>query len=111
MDYKNFVNIMDMANLSKEKTGLNNDIFISTRFAKHRPRLRVYKDTVGSPTVSILLDKPHAQSAGKKGLISERDLDLVREWIDLNYDVLIGYWNNSIPYTEDVLKRLRPISK
>ena len=69
MDYKNFVNIMDMANLSKEKTGLNNN-FHFNKICKAPPKLRVYKDTVGSPTVSILWTNP-TPNLLERGLISE----------------------------------------
>ena len=98
-----------MATLSKEMTGLNNAIYISPKCPKHRPRIKVFKESPGSESVSVLIEPPHGISAGRKGLISERNLFLVRKWIDLNYDVLMDYWNGVIVYTNELLSKLKSI--
>ena len=99
----------DMANIPAHRTGLNNDVYVSTRVEKHKPQMKVYSNKVGFPTVSLYLDKPYARCAGKKDLISEKDLSLVRKWIDLNYDVLHDFWDNKYAYTEDFLADLKGI--
>jgi hypothetical protein len=44
-----------------------------------------------------------------RGRLDPRDLDLLRQWIDLNREVLIDYWDGTIGYTEDVMNALKPI--
>jgi hypothetical protein len=36
-------------------------------------------------------------------------LALLRQWVDINEQVLIDYWNGVIGYTEDALNALRPV--
>jgi hypothetical protein len=36
-------------------------------------------------------------------------LALLRQWVDINEQVLIDYWNGVIGYTEDALNVLRPL--
>jgi hypothetical protein len=44
-----------------------------------------------------------------RGRLDPHDLALLRQWIDLNEQVLIDYWNGVIGYTEDALNALRSI--
>jgi hypothetical protein len=43
-----------------------------------------------------------------RGKLDPRDLAVLRQWIDINEQVLIDYWNGVIEYTEDALNALRP---
>jgi hypothetical protein len=36
-------------------------------------------------------------------------VDLLREWVELNRDVIIKYWDGDIEYTEDAIAALKPI--
>ena len=38
-----------------------------------------------------------------RGRLDPHDLALLRQWIDINEQVLIDYWNGVIGYTEDAL--------
>ena len=40
---------------------------------------------------------------------TERKLEMLTRWIELNRDVLIKFWDGRIEYTEDVLAQLQSI--
>ena len=44
------------------------------------------------------------------GSLSAADLALVKQWIELNRDVIIGYWDRTIEDTADALAQLKPIA-
>jgi hypothetical protein len=46
-----------------------------------------------------------------RGCLEPRDLELLAQWIDLNRDVLIDYWNGVIEYTEDAVNALEPLGE
>jgi hypothetical protein len=58
----------------------------------------VFGDVALRPSVRIV-----------RGRLDPHNLALLRQWIDLNEQVLIDYWNGVIGYTEDTLNALRPI--
>jgi hypothetical protein len=37
------------------------------------------------------------------------DLARLADWIDINRDVLVDYWNGNIDYTEDTISALQPL--
>jgi hypothetical protein len=44
-----------------------------------------------------------------RGKLEPQHLAPLRGWIDLNRDVLVGYWEGTIEYTEDAIAALRPV--
>ena len=50
----------------------------------------------------------NVQPAGK---LSNRDLELVRQWIDLNRDVILAHWDGAMQSSRDVLNALKPLPK
>ncbi len=44
-----------------------------------------------------------------RGSLDAHDLDLLTQWIDLNRDTLIDYWNGIIEYTEDAMSAIKPV--
>ncbi|MEQ1618075.1 MAG: hypothetical protein ABL883_06995 [Terricaulis sp.] len=51
--------IFDMANLSKARTGIPGAIWISTRVARHGPRVKYYeKPGASQPSFSVSIDEP-----------------------------------------------------
>ena len=104
--------LFDMANLSPTLTGLPMVVWISERGrARHDARVKVssvhgrrvppYRTTSVSvrPTVEIV--------AGPE--LDRRDMELVRQWIELNRDAIIAYWDGDL-LTDEVISRLRPIT-
>jgi hypothetical protein len=41
--------------------------------------------------------------------MSPQDLALLKKWIELNYDVIVKYWDGEIEYTEDAIAALKPV--
>jgi hypothetical protein len=103
--------LFEMANLSPASTGLPMIVWISERGrARHDARVKVSlvhgrrarPDRTASvsvrPTVEIV--------AGPE--FDRRDLDLVRQWIQLNRDVIIAYWNGDL-LTDEAIAQLKPV--
>ncbi len=41
--------------------------------------------------------------------MSAHDLALLKQWIEINLDVIVKYWDGEIEYTEDAIAALKPI--
>lgn len=104
--------LFEMANLSPALTGLPMIVWISERGrARHDVRVKVSlvhgrrarPDRTASvsvrPTVEIV--------AGPE--IDGRDMGLVRQWIELNREAIVAYWNGDL-LTDEVIARLRPVT-
>jgi hypothetical protein len=99
----------EIANLWPERTGLPFVVFISQRSgARHDVRVKVARVPRVRPSemVTVAL-RPSVRVA--RGRLHPHDLAVLRQWIELNEQVLIDYWNGVIGYTEDALNPLRPI--
>jgi len=102
--------LFEMANLSPKRTGLPFVVWISPKAgASHDIRVKVSKSPSArsNELISVAL-RPELQVVGE-GSMSSRDLRLLKKWVDLNFDVLLKYWDGTIEYTEDAIEALRPI--
>ena len=100
----------EMANLQPERTGLPLVVFISQKGgARHDVRVKVARAPRVRPSemVTVAL-RPSVRVV--RGRLDPQDLALLRQWIDINEQILIDYWNGVIGYTEDALNALRPIN-
>ncbi|HEU0157608.1 MAG TPA: hypothetical protein VFQ82_16175 [Stellaceae bacterium] len=99
----------EMANLRPERTGLPFVVFISQRGgARHDVRIKLARSArVRAADMLTVAVRPVPRIV--RGQMSSREFDRVREWIELNRDVLVDYWNGIIEYTEDALDALRPV--
>jgi hypothetical protein len=101
--------LFEMANLRPERTGLPFVVFISQKGgARHDVRIKLARGPRVRPSEMITVAVRPAPRV-IRGSIGAREFDLVKEWLALNSDVLIDYWNGAIEYTEDVLQALRPL--
>jgi Domain of unknown function (DUF4160) len=104
--------LFEMANLSPTLTGLPMIVWISERGrARHDARVQVSlvhgrrarPDRTASvsvrPTVEIV--------AGPE--LDHRDMDLVRQWIEINRQTILAYWNGDL-LTDEVIARLKPVA-
>jgi hypothetical protein len=99
--------LFEMANLSPKSTGLPFVVWISVRGnAQHDVRVKVSKGPKvhSSELVSVAI-RPDVHVVGS-GNLSGHDLALLRQWVELNRDVLIRYWDGDIEYTEDAIAAL-----
>lgn len=100
--------LFEMVNIRPELSGLPFIVWISEKGRTRHdvrvkispgPRVRDFAATVSvRPTVEVLA-----------GELSARDLALVRNWIELNRDVIVKYWNGDILYTDEALAALTPL--
>ena len=103
--------IFEIAKLSPTLTGLPMIVWIPERGrARHDERVKVSlvhgrrrRDRMASvsvrPTVEVV--------AGPQ--IERRDLELVRQWLELNREAVIGYGNGDL-LTDEVIAQLKPIA-
>ncbi len=98
-----------MANLRPARTGLPFVVFISQRGgARHELRVKIARATRVRPSDMVTVTvRPSVRVV--RGRLDPHDLHLLRQWIDLNRQVLIDYWNGVIEYTEDAMSALKPI--
>ena len=99
----------EMANLRPERTGLPFIVFISQKGgARHDVRIKVARaPRVGPAEMITVAIRPTVRVV--RGRLDAHDLDLLTQWIDLNRDALVDYWNGIIEYTEDAMKAIKPI--
>jgi hypothetical protein len=97
-----------MANLSPLFTGLPFVVWISPRNAPHDIRLKISRGAKAIPEdfISVAL-RPELRVIGDETLSAE-EMRLLREWVALNWDVLLAYWNGEI-FTEQAIARLKPV--
>ena len=98
-----------MANLRQKTTGLPFIVFISQRVgARHdvrvevSPEPRVRLDQLGSYGV-----RPFEHKDGPA--LNAQQSRLLGQWVALNEQVLVAYWNGELAFTEDAIDRLRSI--
>ena len=104
--------LFEMANISQKRTGLPMIIWISEKRSSHGPRIKVQKgywDKIKDNEwfyISVS-DNPKIV-AGDQGEISNKDVKLVEDFIKLNLDLTLRYWNKEI-LTDELLDELKEI--
>jgi hypothetical protein len=99
----------DMVSYRKNVTGLDNTVFISVKFPRHGPRIKVavdppsHVDPAGN-NASVSLDDGRIVA----GNLPARTLEQVQRFIDINRDVLMDDWEKRID-TDELRQRLRAI--
>ncbi|MES1197607.1 MAG: hypothetical protein ABUL55_03170 [Pseudomonadota bacterium] len=94
-----------MANVHPKRSGLPFVIYISEKQGRHDVRVKVGAGPKAPPVA--LRPEVHITD----GELAPKDFDLVRRWIELNRDVIIGYWDRTIEDTEDALTALKRLSE
>jgi Domain of unknown function (DUF4160) len=98
-----------MAAFRKKTTGVDNTIFISAKVQRHKPRIKVaidpptHLDRFGD-NASVAI----ADGSVLAGKLPSHVHKQVREFLDLNRDVLIEYWEQRID-DDDLRQRLKPL--
>lgn len=102
--------MMEMANLRPKNTGLTCFVWVDEmgeyRKDKHSiPRIILAKDNPKNFIASVSIDKnPDVLS----GNVKEVELTSIKEWINLNFDLLIKHWKGDID-TVELFKNLQRI--
>lgn len=96
--------LFEMSNLRKVDTGLPVNIYVSSGGStnhQHGPRLKAMITSSDkfnhNETISIMLKKDITKDdVIGYGKISNETLNKLRDYINLNYDILMKYWNDEI---------------
>jgi hypothetical protein len=107
--------VVEMTNLQEDDTGIPGVIFISTAMGSHGPRVKYFvKAGRSQPSFSVSIsDTPRILANG----LPQRDLDRasgsVIEWVKLNREMLLRFWNDgdsySIHQVVDLVKSLKKL--
>jgi hypothetical protein len=96
-----------MANVHPRRSGLPFVVYISEKQGQHDVRVKVAEGPKAPPFVASVSVRPEIEVVA--GELSAGDLALVRRWIEVNRDVIIGYWDRTIEDTADALNALQPL--
>jgi hypothetical protein len=101
--------LFETANLRPERTGLPFVVFISQRGgARYDVRVKIARSARVRPSEMVTVPlRPTPRVI--RGQLSAPGFELLRQWLDLNRDVLVGYWDGAIEYTEDAIASLKPV--
>jgi Domain of unknown function (DUF4160) len=100
----------ELANLFPKHTGLPFVVWVSVRGgARHDVRVKVSPTANANPAemVSVAI-RPDVSVV--EGTMSPHDLKLLTQWVDLNREPLIAYWDGMID-TRDLLDGLKTLGK
>jgi hypothetical protein len=102
----------DMASLTEKYTGIKNTIFVSTKGrSRHVASIKIAIDPPDSHNGALTDTSMRIHDGAVIGAyMSPALVDQLKQWIDLNYDVLMAYWDEKI-YTHGLLERLQPLKK
>ena len=88
-------------------------VYISEKNARHGPRLEVsqsYGDKVRKDALFSVTIERNPRIVGNRGDISSRDIGLIFEFIDMNMQLLLAYWEQDPGMdTLDMLQALRKV--
>jgi hypothetical protein len=98
-----------MSNVQPAESGLPFVVYISEQQGQHDVRVKVAAGPKAPPFVASVSLRPTIELVA--GKLSNRDVALVRQWIELNKDVIIAHWEGRMPSSRDVLNALKPLPK
>ena len=102
-----------MANARPKDTGLPMTVYINEKNARHGPRLKIsqfYGEEVRPDALFSITISREPRIIGDRGDIRPRDIGLILEFIDLNMQLLMAYWEQDPAVaTSDMLRSLRRI--
>jgi hypothetical protein len=95
-----------MSNVQPADSGLPFVVYISEKQGRHDVRVKVGKPPNFTASVSV---RPSVEVVA--GALSNRELELVRQWIELNREVIVAHWDGQLASSRDVLNALKPLPK
>ncbi len=102
--------IFFMTNLSPRMTGLPMAVWVSPRGnARHDVRIKVNTTHGNRMTIedtAVVAVRPAPRVVA--GRLSSEDRRVVADWIRLNYDAIIAYWDEGID-TAQMVQMLKPV--
>lgn len=105
--------LFEMANVREKDSGLNVTMFVSSKKyvnGRHGPRIKVSnlrdKFSADDNFVITLSKEP---IIGKNAKYKESELNNLVDWIKLNLEVLLDYWNDKFESDADFLLALKKL--
>lgn len=97
--------IIEMANLEKSQTGIDGVIWISTMMTGHAPRVKYFaRPGRTQPSFSVTIADPPRVVANSLPLrLLNRMSPSVIQWVILNKDALLDFWNDGDTWTASQL--------
>lgn len=108
MNCKKLFRVCDMANLLPKRTGLPYTIWYGPKESRHRPRVKV---SIGNGKELSIEIESH-KVLGDVNKIDKSELTKIFEWLDLNRNILLRYWNearNGTIDNGDVIDNLKKV--
>jgi hypothetical protein len=101
--------VSETANLRQSTTGLPFVVWISPRAgARHGVRVKVSVGPhFGPEQRGGYALRPFRHVDGPR--LNQIDEALLERWADANQDVLVAYWDGTIPFTQDAINKLAPV--
>lgn len=108
MNCKKLFRVCDMANLLPKRTGLPYTIWYGPKESRHRPKVKV---SIGNGKELSIEIESH-KVLGDVNKIDKSELTKIFEWLDLNRNILLRYWNearNGTIDNGDVIDNLKKV--
>jgi hypothetical protein len=103
MRYREF--IFEMSNLSPKETGLDFVVFVSPKMGQHDVRIKVTLPPWGKNPEGIYTIRPFECVSGDDWL-STKQRNALLNWVNLNYNVIIDFWDGNIVYDDDLRTKI-----
>ncbi|HIR37003.1 MAG TPA: hypothetical protein IAC93_01360 [Candidatus Limisoma gallistercoris] len=88
--YKTQLRVADMANFYHDFTGVDAVIWVSPKYAGYKPRVKITK---GDDSASMSIEDEPEILAPKNSKLDASIINAAKQWIVLNKETLIGYWD------------------
>jgi hypothetical protein len=98
----------DLSSLRKDRTGIDNTIWVSPKMGSHAPRIKIAIDppdalTPGGKTATMTIHEPHTVTGQA---VPTHVIRQAETFIDRNRDALLRFWNGEID-TGQMLEQLQ----
>ena len=107
--------VVEMANLTSQQTGVPGTIFIPTAMGSHGPRVKYFvRPGRTQPSFSVSVANPPVVVANSlPARVFRQRSPQVIEWVSRNRDALLDFWNNgdtwAQPEVNNFIQRLQRI--
>lgn len=111
-EFLNQEDLFELANVDHKVTGLPMLIYVSGKNAAHAARVKVARtyrsNFYPGDTFSVLISTKPKIVAGDQGEITNEDVKSVYDWVMLNREILLQYWNHNMS-TNDLIDKLKKV--
>ncbi len=107
--------LVEMANLRKNRTGIDGIIYVSTQQGNHPARIKWYPviESRDSPCLSVGIQTPNVLNHGLSDQTRRQMEPVLVQWVRLNQTDLLDFWDNGFSWDSDrvqaFIRRLRKI--